>query len=232
MSAPYSQEWAASISDSSAPACASSGNQKSTPTQAPCFASIGRVSQISVMLRKSRTPQQLMLFAEDSPVRTSVGQERAQASKAGRVADCGVNTFALLATCDPASSSWKTSQRCLSGGWDEFSETWPDSGTTRSGQLFRRAPWGSHMCDDECSLWPTPTASMDGRGFGIPLHERSGRYKKATVSRVRDLVLEHGWKIHPHFTEALMGFPSGWTEIEGLGTQSFPQSQKSSAGQS
>jgi hypothetical protein len=55
---------------------------------------------------------------------------------------------------------------------------------------------------------------MDGRGFGIPLNDRTGRYKKSTVSRVHALVTEHGWKIHPRFTEALMGFPSGWTEIE------------------
>jgi hypothetical protein len=59
---------------------------------------------------------------------------------------------------------------------------------------------------------------MDGRGFGIPLHERSRRYKRATVSRVHALVHEHGWRIHPRFTEALMGFPMGHTEIEPSGT--------------
>jgi hypothetical protein len=53
---------------------------------------------------------------------------------------------------------------------------------------------------------------MDGRGFGIALHERSGRYKRATVLRVHALVKEHGWRIHPNFTEALMGFPTDHTE--------------------
>jgi hypothetical protein len=71
-----------------------------------------------------------------------------------------------------------------------------------------------HTCDSECSLWPTPTASMDGRGFGIPLHNRSGRYRQSTISRVHALVGEHGWRIHPHFTEALMALPLGWTAIE------------------
>ena len=83
-----------------------------------------------------------------------------------------------------------------------------------NGTLFPRAPWGIHTCDGECSLWPTPTASMDGRGFGIPLHERSGRYKRATVLRVHALVKKHGWRIHPNFTEALMDFPSGWSATE------------------
>jgi len=73
---------------------------------------------------------------------------------------------------------------------------------------------------------------MDGRGFGIPLHVRTGRYKKSTVLRTRALVLEHGWRIHPRFTEALMGFPTGWTEITPSGTPSCPTSQKSSAAQS
>jgi hypothetical protein len=67
---------------------------------------------------------------------------------------------------------------------------------------------------------------MDGRGFGIPLHDRTGRYKKSTVSRVHALVGEHGWRIHPRFTEALMGFPLEWTAIEGSATPSRRRSQK------
>jgi hypothetical protein len=125
----------------------------------------------------------------------------------------GQNNFGSLASYDQRSQSWKTSQLSLLEEWVEFLETWPESGTTRNGQLFLRAPWAQHMCDEECSLWPTPTASMDGRGFGIPLHERSGRYRLSTVRRVHALVGLHGWRIHPHFTEALMGFPLGWTEI-------------------
>lgn len=69
---------------------------------------------------------------------------------------------------------------------------------------------------------------MDGRGFGIPRHDRSGRYKATTVSRVHALVGEHGWRIHPNFTEALMGFPLDWTAIEASETQSFPRSRKRS----
>jgi hypothetical protein len=72
---------------------------------------------------------------------------------------------------------------------------------------------------------------MDGRGFGIPLHERTGRYKNSTVLRVHALVGEHGWRIHPRFTETLMGFPLGWSEIEPLATPSSRKSRKSSGGQ-
>jgi hypothetical protein len=67
---------------------------------------------------------------------------------------------------------------------------------------------------------------MDGRGFGIPLHDRTGRYKKSTVARVHALVGEHGWRIHPNFTETLMGFPLDWTEITPSGIQSRRRSSK------
>lgn len=135
----------------------------------------------------------------------------------------GLSMRASLANFDPNSSSWKTSQRSLIEEWTLFSETFPSSGMMRSGRLFPLAPWVRHTCDSACSLWPTPTASMDGRGFGIPLHDRTGRYKRSTVLRVQELVGNHGWRIHPNFTEALMGFPLGWTEIEALETPSSPK---------
>jgi hypothetical protein len=144
----------------------------------------------------------------------------------------GLKSRASLANFDPDSFSWKTYQRSLTEEWESFSEVWPESGMTRNGRLYQHAPWALHMCDDECSLWPTPTASMDGRGFGIPLHENSGRYKLSTVRRVHELVGEHGWRIHPHFTEALMGFPTDASAIEPSETPSSPRSQKQSAEQS
>ena len=157
--------------------------------------------------------------AADSPARTSatpasepVSTESGQGS--------GFTSIGSLASFDPDTSSWRTSQLCLNGELDEFSETWPAAGSMRSGRISSRAPWVCHIHDDGCSLWPTPTASMDGRGFGIPLHERSGRYKRSTVLRVQELVTQHGWRIHPHFTEALMGFPIDWSAIAASATPS------------
>jgi len=69
---------------------------------------------------------------------------------------------------------------------------------------------------------------MDERGFGIPRHERTGRYKLSTVRRVHALVGEHGWRIHPNFTEALMGYPMDWTVIKESGIPSSRRSRKKS----
>ena len=142
---------------------------------------------------------------------------------------CGENSRASLARYDHDSQSWKTSQRCLLEEWELYAETWPESGMTQSGQLFQRAQWVRHTCDDECSLWPTPTASMDGRGFGIPRHKKTGRYKRSTISRVHELINEHGWRIHPNFTEALMGYPMDHTAIEESETPFTQKSRKSSS---
>ena len=216
--------------DSNELECKSRGNLKSIPTLALCCESIGQTSLTTETSEAFElvqlNPSTCFVGAFHARTLATRGPEPGlQASAAAY----GVNTRELLASFDPASSSWKTSQLCLGGEWSEFSETWPESGMTRNGRLFRLVPWARHMCDDECSLWPTPTASMDGRGFGIPLHERSGRYKKATVRRVHALIGEHGWRIHPHFTEALMGYPQGWTEIAEQVTPSSRRSPKSSA---
>jgi hypothetical protein len=70
---------------------------------------------------------------------------------------------------------------------------------------------------------------MGGRGFGIPLHNRTGRYKQSTVRRVQELVGKHGWKIHPNFIEALMGLPIDHSAITQLVTRSAPTLQNGSA---
>jgi hypothetical protein len=166
-------------------------------------------------------------FAEASHAKTSAMLVLALELRESDPA-CGLSSRASLARFDPATSSWRTSQRSLTEEWESYSETFPESGMTRSGQLYQRAPWALHMCDDGCSLWPTPTASMDGRGFGIPLHENTGRYKLSTVRRVHGLVGEHGWRIHPHFTEALMGFPTDQSAITRSATPSCQTSSNES----
>jgi hypothetical protein len=153
-----------------------------------------------------------MCYLEDSHAKTLASLDT-EPDWTESALDFGGNTYEPFAWFDPISQLWRTWQLCFNGEWAPFSETWPRSGMTHNGLAYQLAPLVQHTCDSECSLWPTPTASMDGRGFGIPMHERSGRYKLSTVLRVQELVRDCGWRIHPNFTEALMGLPSGWTEI-------------------
>lgn len=105
---------------------------------------------------------QLMLFAEVSPAKTSRLRERALASTVNaRV--CGENTPVLLANYDPSTSSWRTSQRCFLGGWETFSETWPRSGMMRSGIAFQLQPLVRLTDETAYGYWPTPNAMSNDK---------------------------------------------------------------------
>ena len=68
-----------------------------------------------------------------------------------------------LASYDPATSSWRTSQLSLDGGLTEFSETWPRSGTMRSGMCYRLLTLGRRTSASDSGLWPTPNVPNGGR---------------------------------------------------------------------
>jgi hypothetical protein len=117
-----------------------------------------------------------MSSAEASPARTSASQDWALVwTEPGQVS--GPNTPVLLANFDPASYSWRTSQRSLLEGWTVFSETWPRSGMMRSGIAFLLLPLVPLTVGTDSGSWPTPTAS----GFEVAdidaLLERRARMK-------------------------------------------------------
>lgn len=238
MSSTSSVELAALQSDSSEPECGPSPSVSASRIASKSCAADGQASPSTTTFANSQ--QNDWLETELSTLTSSQEASRAKTSAMLVLAlelkendpGSGLNSHVSLAHFDPASSSWRTYQRCLIEGWEPFSATFPESGMTRNGRLYERAPWALHTCDDECSLWPTPTASMDGRGFGIPLHENTGRYKLSTVRRVHELVIAHGWRIHPHFTEALMGFPTDASAIAPSETRSPLMSPKQSAARS
>jgi hypothetical protein len=106
-----------------------------------------------------------MSSAEASPARTSAQQEKAPGSLAS-VRDYGRNTPVLLASYDQPTSSWRTSQHFLGEGLERFSETWPRSGTMRSGIAYRLPPLVPLTGGTASGLWPTPT--LGGGGQTLP----------------------------------------------------------------
>lgn len=67
---------------------------------------------------------------------------------------------------DPDLSCWKTSQATFLLGSDEYSETWPDSGTMRSGRAYELQSLERPICESACSSWPTTTRMEDGESAG------------------------------------------------------------------
>src|SRR5690606_35527329 len=107
---------------------------------------------------------------EGSRAKTSASPARAPGSTESE-AGSGRSTPESFASYDPATSSWRTSQHSLFGGLSEFSETWPRSGTMRSGIAYPRPPLAPRTSVTGSSLspvgpnsdgfWPTPVADGD-----------------------------------------------------------------------
>lgn len=104
--------------------------------------------------------------ASRSCAKTSPSPAREQGStEPARV--FGPSTHDSLASFDPATSSWRTSQLSLLGGLDEFSGTWPRSGSMRNGTAYQRVPLAPLTGGIGSGLLPTPVA-RDWKDTGAP----------------------------------------------------------------
>lgn len=168
MSSTFSRELAVSLSGSKEPGCEPSRSVRLIHSAARSFESTGRKSPATRTCEPSppiACEQMEFLLtpsAEDSPARTSASPERRRALMAAAVA-YGQSTPDLLASSDPATRSWRTSQHCLIEGLTAFSETWPRSGTMRSGIAYQLAPLAPRTSEIESGLWPTPVVPNGGR---------------------------------------------------------------------
>lgn len=228
--------------------CAPSHSARSIPSAVECSPSIGLPSPAiptseNLQARDSRQMELLpMSCVEGSLARTSPVQDRAKALTAN-AAGYGRNTPALLTSFDQATSSWKMLTISLFGGSDEFSETWPRSGMTRSGTAYRLPPLapiigeivsgslptptrlgfsrftssgGSHAQQKWAKMLPTLTRH-DYRGGCKPERLRKMREQSARgldLPSVLRLLFPHSTGlVRPSWGEARMGFPIGWTEL-------------------
>lgn len=117
------------------------------------------------------TPQEsngaAILSAEGSHAKTSVSPALAPVSTANE-ADFGPTSPESFARYDPDTCLWRTSQRCLFGGWIEFSESWPRAGTMRNGMCWQRATTGRRTFESVYSfLLPTPRPCSGKRSSGL-----------------------------------------------------------------
>lgn len=151
---------------------------------------------------KSASSPPSILYAEGSLARTSAALADVPVLKAS-VRDCGPNSFASLATFDPATSSWRTSQGCLFEGWAEFSESWPAWGMTASGIAYRLPRSVPRIYDRASLYWPTIVGTEAKRGTKY-------RYKQA---QTMSLSCALGGPPNPTWAEWFMGFPIGWTDL-------------------
>lgn len=241
MSSTSSAASAVSASGLSEPECEQSRSAKSSRIAAPCSESTGPTSPATTTLEalQPNASKQMALpltsSAAGSRVRTFPLLVPARAS-AGQEAVYGQNTRDSFANFDPDTSSWRTSQACLTGGLAEFSETWPRSGLMRNGRCYPRACWVGHTHESGCFYWHTPTSNDKKPAGQREMREVLSWLNGASISntyiRLRSLLAaREGQRLpmNPAWAEWLMGFPVGWSETLPSATRSSPQSRKSSA---
>jgi hypothetical protein len=202
----------------------------------------------------------LMSSVAASPAKTSALRARARDLRASAAA-YGRKSPDFLASYAPATSSWKTSQRCLVEGWTRFSGTWPRSGMMQNGIAYRLLPLAPLTKGTASGLWRTPTAEdcadrafarnsrgepklsaqvkmlptptsrdwKDGSATACANVPVNGLLRRAvhqfntprtTPRTARELdgvsPLGNGG-LNPTWVEALMGFPSGWSDVSDEG---------------
>jgi len=124
-----------------------------------------------------------------------------------------------LATYDPNTRSWKMYGAISLWEDSPLLENLPPSGMTQNGELCLRPPWEDNTDASDCLLWPTPTTHGENIGTRIESQRRrlekglkySSRLSQAIALREPDAI---GY-LSPMWTELLMGFPPGWTDLEG-----------------
>ena len=115
---------------------------------------------------------------------------------------------ASFANYDPDTSSWKTFQDSLFTGPEKFSETWPRSGTMRSGIASRLRPSVPYI--SEIGSFYLPTMVADDTGHRTKPYSQGGRALSYML----------GGPVNPMWGEWFMGFPIGHTDLEPSATPS------------
>ena len=122
--------------------------------------------------KSSNESEQLTLFQEDSLAKTSRLRTQTEKESLEAGADFGRKCLGSFAKYDHDLSLWKTSQTCLEGGLESFSETWPRSGTMRNGNVCRHQPLAHLTREIDCGFFPTPVSSDATTGAIIGKNDR------------------------------------------------------------
>lgn len=161
----------------------------------------------------------LTWFLEDFLVKTSLPPDPEKESMEVSLG-CGVSLPASLAKYDQRGCWLKTPTTSELKVLDEFSKIWPASGMMLRGECFPLKTAAPIMSENECGLLeklPTPTAH----------NAKEGAYPAEGNRKTQTLAWVLGGKINPQFTEWMMRWPIGWTDLKPLETDKFLSWQQS-----
>jgi len=186
-------------------------------------------------LTDDRGEELLTLYRAAFPVRTSAKPIKTVTDSMENEAECGKKWHGSLAKYDLNLCSWKTHQCSLLGGLELFSETWPKWGSMRNGECWERTMWGHTIEGKEFGWLPTPVASdwMTGQTNGI--HYKNRRFVRISQTTGTEFGakltsayrLMTGNHLPASFSEWMMGWPVGWTDLKRLEMDRFLPWQRS-----
>jgi hypothetical protein len=119
-----------------------------------------------------------------------------------------------LANYDRSTRSWRTLEGISLWGDYKSLESLPKSGMTRNGVLYQQEDWVPAINVSGSSLWPTPRAAQaESRNHTVYVRE-SGKPQNLENRIAQREPSAIGGKLNPMWVEWLMGFPTGWTDLE------------------
>ena len=168
----------------------------------------GMMSQLSMGSRGADTSMQ---SAGDSLAKTSAQPTQTQLEFLALVAAFGSSTLESLEKSNQAECSRRTLHFSRPGAWASSFKTWPKSGTLLNGVCFLPTKKERSTSGREYSFLPTPTAH----------NAKEGAYPAEWTRNTRTLATYAGGKINPEWTEWLMGWPIGRTDLRPLEMDKF-----------
>jgi len=169
---------------------------------------------MSVPLMENLGGKKSMSFAEDSLAKTFQLETAMPKESAGKEADYGKSSAGSLAKYDHHSFLWKTAQLSLLEGWEESWEIWPKWGMMRNGECWERTALVVCITEPDFGWLPTPVAT-DWKGGCSAIRKDTGRIR---MDLMRHYIKNTSGLTYPNpnFLEAVMAFPTGWTELKPL----------------
>ena len=176
------------------------------------FSRLSRFGMMFKPLTESRGEELLTLYLEDFRAKTSVQQDKEQELKENE-AVCGSTWLESLEKSSQIMLSLKTPLCSALEDSVLSSKTLPNWGTMLNGECYPQAPLALITREQGCgSLLPTPTCH----------NAKEGAYPSEYTRKTPTLATHVGGKIHPEFTEWMMGWPRGWTDLKPLATAKYP----------
>ena len=193
------------------------------PDKMTDFSRLSRFGMTYKPLTESRGEELLTSYLAGFHAKTFQPQEMEMDSKE-KEAECGIKWRGWLAKYNQNSCSWKTPQCSLLEEEQESLETLPKWGMTVDGLLWEQPMWMPHTKEREFGFLPTPVASDCKGGTSKTVHYINQRYVRISLTTGTEFgaklsaayQLMTGSPLPANFSEWMMGWPQGWTDLKPL----------------